>query len=555
MKGSPAILAPLFLASLVSAAPPDSRTDRVNALFKDFDRADVPGCGLGIIQDGHFIYQRGYGMANLDYGIPNLPETVFRIGSVSKQFTAIAIALAAAEGKLSLDDDVRKHLPELRNLPAQVTIRQMLYHSSGIRDYLELMDIAGNPSENDYFTVEDALAIIARQKHLNFPPGDEYLYSNSGYFLISQIIPRATEKSLREWADERIFQPLGMTNTFFLDDLRMIVPNRATGYRRTKGGGFEVDVSKIDLVGDGGVFTKVEDLLIWDQNFYDNKLGGDAVMKEMLTPGVLNDGVSQDYALGLGVSSYRGLDTVGHGGSWVGYRAGILQFPKQKFSVICLCNRRDAQPTALARKIADIYLGEHMTPEPSSVGVAVEEAFLEGRVGEYWGERTGEFVELAVEEGVHVLKIDGYPYRLLGQDENRFRAVRGMDEVDVVFDGNNRLKLQSRGQRPFQFESLRDLPPPETDLGVYRGSYYCEDVDATYQIQLSGDGELTVVGLDLDDPALEPMFRDGFRWEWGSIVFDRDAQGNVSGFRPSMGRARNFRFVRTSQAAPTEPPR
>ena len=154
MKGSPAILAPLFLASLVSAAPPDSRTDRVNAIFKDFDRADVPGCGLGIIQDGHFIYQRGYGMANLDYGIPNLPETVFRIGSVSKQFTAIAIALAAAEGKLSLDDDVRKHLPELRNLPAQVTIRQMLYHSSGIRDYLELMDIAGNPSENDYFTVE-----------------------------------------------------------------------------------------------------------------------------------------------------------------------------------------------------------------------------------------------------------------------------------------------------------------------------------------------------------------------------------------------------------------
>ena len=278
-------------------------------------------------------------------------------------------------------------------------------------------------------------------------------------------------------------------------------------------------------------------------------------MKEMLTPGVLNDGVSQDYALGLGVSSYRGLDTVGHGGSWVGYRAGILQFPKQKFSVICLCNWRDAQPTALARKIADIYLGEHMTPEPSSVGVAVEEAFLEGRVGEYWGERTGEFVELAVEEGVHVLKIDGYPYRLLGQDENRFRAVRGMDEVDVVFDGNNRLKLQSRGQRPFQFEPLRDLPPPETDLGVYRGSYYCEDIDATYQIQLSGDGELTVVGLDLDDPALEPMFRDGFRWEWGSIVFDRDAQGNVSGFRLSMGRARNFRFVRTSQAAPTEPPR
>ena len=246
MTGRPAILAPLFLAAVISAAHTDSRTDEINALFKRFDRPDVPGCGLGIIQDGRFIYQRGYGMANLDYGIPILPATVFRIGSVSKQFTAMAIALAAAEGKLSLDDDVRKHLPELRNLPALVTIRQMLYHSSGIRDYLELVTLAGHPSEDDYYTVEEALAMIARQRHLNFPPGDEYLYSYSGYFLISQIIPRLTGKSLREWSDERIFQPLGMKNTHFHDDQRTIVRNRATEYRSTKGGGFEIDISKID---------------------------------------------------------------------------------------------------------------------------------------------------------------------------------------------------------------------------------------------------------------------------------------------------------------------
>ena len=171
MTGRPAIFAPLLLAAVIPVSYADSRTDQVNALFKTFDRADVPGCGLGIIQDGRFIYKRGYGMANLDYGIPILPETVFRIGSVSKQFTAMAIALAAAEGKLSLDNDVREHLPELRNLPAPITIRQMLYHSSGIRDYLELMDLAGNPSEDDYYTVEEAVAMIARQKHLNFPPG------------------------------------------------------------------------------------------------------------------------------------------------------------------------------------------------------------------------------------------------------------------------------------------------------------------------------------------------------------------------------------------------
>ena len=528
MTGRPAIFAPLLLAAVIPVSYADSRTDQVNALFKTFDRADVPGCGLGIIQDGRFIYKRGYGMANLDYGIPILPETVFRIGSVSKQFTAMAIALAAAEGKLSLDDDVREHLPELRNLPAPITIRQMLYHSSGIRDYLELMDLAGNPSEDDYYTVEEAVAMIARQKHLNFPPGDEYLYSNSGYFLISQIIPRVTGKSLREWADERIFQPLGMKNTHFHDDLRMIVQNRATGYRSTKGGDFEIDISKIDMVGDGGVFTTVDDLLIWDQNFYDNQLGGAGVMKEMLTPGVLSDGVTQQYALGLSVSSYRGLDTVGHGGSWVGYRAGILQFPQQKFSVICLCNRSNAQPMQMARRIADIYLAEHLEPESKSTGVSVSDSVLNKRIGTYWSERTGEFAEITLEEGVPVLKIGGYSNRL----------------ADVVFDANNRMTVQGRGQRPFQFEPLRDLPPPETDLSVYQGSYYCEDVGATYQIQLSEEGKLALVDLVLDEPTLEPMFRDGFRWESGSMVFERDAQDDVSGFRLSMGRARNFQFVK-----------
>ena len=540
MRGGPALLVPLLLASVVSAGQPDSRTGQVNALFKNYDRADVPGCGLGIIQDGRFIYQRGYGMANLDYGIPILPQTVFRLGSVSKQFAAMAIALAAADGKLSLDDDVQKHLPELKNLSAPVTIRHMLYHTSGIRDYLDLMDVAGIRSEDDYYTVEDAFAMIARQRHLNFPPGDEYLYSNSGYFLISQIIPRVTGKSLREWASEKIFKPLGMNNTQFLDDLRMVVPNRATGYRRTKGGGFEIDVSKLDLVGDDGVFSTVDDLLLWDQNLYENRLGGAAVLKEMLTPGVLNDGVTQEYALGLDVSTYRGLNTVGHDGSWVGYRAGILQFPEQEFSVVCLCNRSDAEPMDLARRTADIYLDEHMESQPVSAGLPIEV----GRVGEYWGERTGEFVEVANEEEGPVLKIDGDSYRLLGRGENRFRAVSGLDEADVVFDANHRMTVQDRGQRPFEFEPLRDLPPPASDLKAYQGSYYCDEVEATYQVQLSEEGKLTLAGLVLDDPALEPMFRDGFRWEWGSIVFQRDAREDASGFRLSMGRARNFRFVR-----------
>jgi hypothetical protein len=324
----------------------------------------------------------------------------------------------------------------------------------------------------------------------------------------------------------------------------MIVPNRATGYRRTENGGFEIDISKIDMVGDGGVFTTVDDLLIWDQGFYDNKLGGDVLMREMLTPGILNGGVKQEYALGLRVGAYRGLDIVGHGGSWVGYNAGLLQFPEQKFSVICLCNRSDAEPMELARKIADIYLAEELGPESASAGDPIDEALLGKRVGTYWGERTREFVELAMEDSGPVLKIDGYSYRLLGRDENTYLAVLELEEADVVFDANNRMTVQNRGQAPFEFEPLPDLPSPASDLKAYHGSYYCEDVEATYQVELSKEGSLTLAGLDLDDRTLEPMFRDGFRWEWGSIVFERDAEDDVSGFRLSMGRARNFRFVK-----------
>jgi CubicO group peptidase (beta-lactamase class C family) len=335
----------------------DSLTEKVDKLFASWDKPDTPGCALGIIQDGRLIYARGYGMANLEYNIPITPKSIFRIGSTSKQFTAMCMALLEEEGKLSLDDSLRKFLPQMPEYAEEITIRHLIHHTSGIRDYLTLASIAGL-REDDYFTDAEAVDLLARQKELNFTPGDQYLYSNSGYFLLSQIIKKAAGKSLREYADANIFQPLGMVNTHFHDDHTEIVKNRASGYAPKKGGGFVISMTTLPMTGDGGVFTSVEDLFLWDRNFYDNQLGnsGQALIEKVLKCGVLNNGKQLDYAFGLTIAKHKGLKLVGHGGGWAGFRADMIRFPEQKFSVICLANLSRFNPGVMARAVADIYL-------------------------------------------------------------------------------------------------------------------------------------------------------------------------------------------------------
>ncbi len=322
----------------------------------------MPGCGLGIYRDGKIVYARGYGMANLELGIANTSQTVFDIGSTAKQFSAFAIQLLAREGKLSLDDDVRKWVPEIPSYGKTVTIRHLLHHTGGLRDYIELMSLQGVMAE-DLTTDQDTLDIMALQKAPNFAPGEEHLYSNTGYFLLSTIVKRVTGQSLRDFAAERIFGPLGMTHTQFNDSHTRIIPNRATGYSRPKGGAFGIDMSDWEQNGDGGVLTTVEDLFRWDQNFYEPKVGDAALLEAMQQVGTLNNGKKLDYASALRMSSYRGLPTVSHGGSWAGYRAQLLRFPKQRFSVACLCNNGGvANPSRLAQKVAEVYLGDQMSP-------------------------------------------------------------------------------------------------------------------------------------------------------------------------------------------------
>jgi CubicO group peptidase (beta-lactamase class C family) len=353
------VLVFLLLWKPFSYAQTDSITEKVDQLFVFWDKPDSPGCALGVIQDGKMIYARGYGMANLEYSIPITSNSIFRIGSTSKQFTAMCLALLEEEGKLSLDDNLNEFFPRWSGYAKDVTIRHLIHHTSGIRDYLTLAEIAGL-RDDDYFTDAEVVDLLVRQKELNFAPGEEHLYSNSGYFLLSQIVKIASGKSLREYADEKIFQPLGMTETHFHDDHTKIVKNRASGYAPKKGGGFAISMTTLPMIGDGGVFTSVEDLFRWDLNFYDNRLGksGQALIEKILTPGVLNNGKKLDYAFGLNIGEYKGLTIVAHGGAFVGFRADMIRFPQERFSVICLANLSAFNPSVMARRVADIYLAD-----------------------------------------------------------------------------------------------------------------------------------------------------------------------------------------------------
>jgi CubicO group peptidase (beta-lactamase class C family) len=341
-------------------AQPFPRNPRVDKIFAQWDKSDSPGCAVGVLQNGRFAYQRGYGMANLDYDIPSSPRMVYYIGSDSKQFTAAVVALLALDGKLSLDDDIRKYMPEMPDYGTPITIRHLIHHTSGIRDIYTLMSLGGLRLE-DVFTDSQAVALIARQKELNFKPGDDYLYSNSGYFLLAQIVKRVTGSSLRIVADERIFRPLGMTSTHFHDDPGHVMKQRAMSYERDSAGAYRISyLQNFDKIGAGGLYSTVEDLRKWDENYYTHRIGGEALQALIHTRGVLNNGDTLTYAFGNNVSRYRGLRIDEHGGALMGYKAEILRFPDQHFSVIATCNLGSINPGPLAQQVADVYLGDKM---------------------------------------------------------------------------------------------------------------------------------------------------------------------------------------------------
>ena len=379
----PACALALTLAAIPRTAPAqhvigarDARAIRADSVFRRFDRSDAPGCALGVYEDGRLLYARGYGMASLEHGIALTPRSVLDIGSISKQFTAMAILLLERDGKLSLDDPIRKLFPEMPPYADGVTWRRALSQTSGLRDLWTLWGMTGRTFRGD--TV-DALRVITRSAGTNYAPGARYLYTNSGWILAAQAVYRLTGQSLAQFAEARIFAPLGMRDTRFFGDNAMVIPGLATAYSPESGGGFRVTRNTYDgaIVGAGGVHTTIVDFERWLDN-YDRLLVGDsAIVRAMTTPTALSDGSparvnpTQAYALGLNAGTLRGLPVISHGGSWAGYRGHFLRFPDQQFAVATFCNASNAGPDTLARQVAGIYLGDRMAPDTASTWAAM----------------------------------------------------------------------------------------------------------------------------------------------------------------------------------------
>ncbi len=466
---------------------------KVDELFIRWNKPNSPGCAIAVIQNEEIIYQRGYGMANLEYNIPITSNSVFDIASNSKQFTAMCIVLLARQKLLNLDDELQKYIPEIPQYSHSITIRYLIDHTSGLRDYLHLMLFAGMRFENKYSN-EEIIALIARQQSLNFEPGTEQLYCNSGYILLAEIVRRVSGKSLRVFAQEHIFAPLGMKNTHFHDNFREIVKNRADGYAPKDGEGFQIDMSFHDFCGDGQLYTTIEDLLLWDRNFYHNILGGygQDLIEEITTPRQLNNGEIISGAFGLQIGDRGGLKTISHGGSWTGYRSDFIRFPERQFSVICLANLSTLKPTKLAFQVADIYLEndyiENITKpisrSISSINLPVVE--LQLKAGFYHNPTTGSILELEIKNGKLMAKLAWMYFQLIPIDTNHFQSVDNEIDYDIEFSEDiihliGKLDIGD-GIKTYTFEKILDSP--KDILADYPGTYYSAELERDFKINL-----------------------------------------------------------------------
>jgi CubicO group peptidase (beta-lactamase class C family) len=552
------LLASTLASAQTPALPQPDLIERVDKVFQKWDRTDSPGCALSVMKDGRIVYKHGYGMADLDHNVTITPSTVFHVASMSKQFTAASILLLEQQGKLSLDDDVRKYIPELPNFGSLITIRQLIYHTSGLRDQWDLLDLAGWRYSLDLITDDDIMSVITSQKDLNFRPGEKHVYCNTGYTLLAIIVKRVSGMSFREFTTKNIFEPLGMNHTFFRDDHAEIVKNNAYGYESEKGGPFRLGLTNFDTVGATSLHTTVEDLALWDENFYHPRVGGPSFPDQMLQRGKLNNGEILDYAFGLEVGKYKGQPTVEHGGADAGYRSDMTRFPKQHFSVAVLCNDAETNPSSLARSVADIYLAQDLkAPEPSAAaatpgaGINLKEQQLSALQGLYWNRDGDQFLKTYLKDGKLRISFDiedDYALKPVSETFFHIADTPWGDEANFRFEPSAGDKprgfLESFGDdKPDLFESVPSSAPSSVELADYEGSYVSQEIEPIYRMVVQ-DGKLTLTRLKHKPAQLEPTILDVFSAQIGTIRFTRDSNHRVSGFVLNSGRIRNFRFTR-----------
>ena len=522
----------------------------VDAIFRAVDNTRSPGCVVGVTHAGVPVLERAYGMADLEHDVPNTPSSVLEPGSVAKQFTAAAVVLLALDGRLSLNDDIRRHFPELPDYGEPITIRHLLNHTSGLRDWGSVAGIEGWPRTQRAHTHTHVLDIIARQKSLNYPPGKYYSYTNSGYNLQAMLVERVSGMSFSDFTRTRIFEPLGMTHTQWRDDFTRVVRDRSIAYAPAGDGTWAMDMPFESVYGNGGLLTTVGDLLRFTQNLETGTLGGPRFIEEMHRQGVLDSGEVISYASGLQIGTYKGVRQVQHSGSTAGYRGHLARFPDQKLAIAVMCNASNGNAGGFLYQVADLYLGSALKDTqvaPPAGATRVSADRLKALAGMYRDVRTGVPVRVeATEVGLRAERMD-----LIAVSSTRFEIPGGIGAL--VFDGTPfadgrpAAVFSSPGQPNVRIEPVESFSPTAGDLAAYVGTYRSDEAEATYTVTME-DGTLMARDRWGQGTPLVPQYPDAFDAPRGpTIVFRRGASGQVEELSWSESRVWDLRFRRVGR--------
>jgi CubicO group peptidase (beta-lactamase class C family) len=531
------------LSTATSAQVPDKAKVIAGAerAFEKVTRAYVapaPGCAAAVSLNGDVVFEKAFGLADLEHNVPNTTQTIFESGSVAKQFTAAALVLLQQDGKLSLDDPVRKYIPELPDYGVSLTIRHLLNHTSGLRDWGTVMSLTGAGRGDRVVTQDLALDVITHQRALDFTPGSEYSYSNSGYNLAAIIVERVSKQTFPAFVEERLFKPIGMKNSSWRDDYQRIVPGRAQAYSRQGNGPWRLNMPFMNVYGNGGMLTTVGDWMKWNAMLDSQSLGAPLVTA-LETRGVLNDGRKIAYALGLTVDTYKGLKDVSHGGATAGYQTFLARYPDNKVSVGVMCNGTSPGAGGIAANITDEIFGpysETARTEP----VRVSEDELKKFAGIWRNEKTHTPARFIIENGVS--RWSGA--RLVPLGGGQFTA--GENQLKFTFDKDG--KPVSAETVDSDGEVRRFVPeqawtPTSVDLASFKGDWFSEEAGATFTVAVDAD-KAFIKQRPATSLPMQPLYKDHFSVQGFIVWFTRDKDGKVTGLHVGASRMRDMPFVR-----------
>ena len=520
---------------------------RVVRLLTPWSGIGGPGVSIGVVLGRDLVVHESAGMASIEHSVPLGPQTTFRIASVSKQFTCAAILLLAQEGRLAIDDDVRRHLPAVPDLGHQITLVHLMHNTSGIRDMLEIMRLGGADLTQPC-TPQDLLDSVCRQRRLNFAPGSRYLYSNSNFMLLGRIVEQVSGQSLSAFLDERIFGPLGMSATRHVERTTEVVADLATGYLPAANGVWSRAQHGFPLHGEGGLVSSVADLALWHAHFASPRVGGTAVANALMTMAPFSNGRPNTYARGLRWKLHRGVRTVGHDGLWPGYKSSFVRLPDEDAAVICLSNDATSDPHDLAFGVVDALIegkpGLHaMPPMPETVRLP----------GRYLNRDTGATVDVAVNQvGSVTASTYGVTFTTLPTADGYLATSRGSDDFAMRLVSDDVLEVRRDAgvsEKLHRIAGGAQLPP---DLP---GRYASAEAAAMWTIAAADAGMTLGIAGPLykgTGSQIEPIEGDFVRvitptplfrgWLDARIV--RDGAGAIAGLHVDGGRARALFFAR-----------